>query len=100
MQKDELAGVIGDASEGPGPIKVRRLSDEACAETAAAVRAYANREDVVERIAEACWQEDAIRATGKPRRVEWGECQPAERAKWRLMARAAINAMLGGGDAE
>lgn len=52
-------------------------------------RSWLLSEERVEAAAEACWQEDAIRATGKPRRVPWDECQPAEKAKWRLMARAA-----------
>lgn len=54
-------------------------------------------DEVVERTAEACWQEDAIRATSKPRRVPWDECQPAEKAKWRLMARAALSSAMGEG---
>lgn len=62
---------------------------------AARVRAHLLSDETVERTAEACWQEDAIRATSKPRRVSWDECQPAEKAKWRLMARAALSSALG-----
>jgi hypothetical protein len=52
-RQDELALIIGDASEGPGPLKVRRLTDCACAEIAAAVRSYMGSDDVVERAARA-----------------------------------------------
>lgn len=53
-KQDELARIIGDASEGPGPLKVRRLTDNACAEIAAAVRAYLESAKVESAAVEAC----------------------------------------------
>ena len=46
-------------------------------------------EDVVERVAEALWQAESRRASGRERLVEWAEAGDAQET-WRYMARAAL----------
>lgn len=101
MQKDELAEVIREAfrsAKVSGSVFVVPSLEQA-QHVAAAVRAYANREDVVEHVA---------RALAGPRADELAQAgnpigEPCDYPAWMLCqldARAAINAMLGGGDAE
>lgn len=90
MQNDELAEALAD----PGKLIGFRLSDESLSQwQARAVRAYANREDVVERMAR------AIAASKRGIDPAAGVIDMV--FYWYIgQARAAINAMLGGGDAE
>ena len=112
MQKDELAVIIADALghsfedahrnkahwiETGGMLggrfrDVNDLRQDDFLDAAAAVRAYANREDVVERARQAIaqvptWDGDTF-------------AHNCTREELDDAARAAINAMLGGGDAE
>lgn len=50
----------------------------------------------IDRMAEAMWQDDAARATGKPRRIKWTEENPEEREKWTRRATAATLALFDG----
>lgn len=46
----------------------------------------------VERVAEALWQAESVRARGGPRLVAWTDESNHTREQWRFMARAAIAA--------
>lgn len=50
-------------------------------------------DDMVERIAEALWQSESLRASDRLRRTVWDDLLEQDRAKWRGLARAAIAAM-------
>lgn len=60
--RDKLAAVIGDASEGAGPLKVRRLPIEASQHIADAtlewLREFLGSDEVVERLALFCAAND------------------------------------------
>lgn len=96
MQKDELAEALIPLVNSTAFQMMMRAPRGALGKPedaiAAAVRAYANREDVVERVAAFLWGHD----TGE----QWAELDAAGQADYRDTAIAAINAMLGGGDAE
>ena len=48
------------------------------------------REELIDAGAEAGWQDEAMRATGKPRFEEWREQSDATREKWRGAAEAIL----------
>ena len=50
------------------------------------------RAQLVETMAEAGWQADAIRATGRKRLVPWSEAGEPDQEKWRSIARAMLAA--------
>lgn len=52
-------------------------------------------EQDVERVAEALWQAESLRASDKPRRIAWSEEAEKTRELWRFMARAATAAAAG-----
>jgi hypothetical protein len=49
--------------------------------------------DMVEKVARALWNAESVRATDRPRRVEWAEESEKTQENWRHMARAAIEAL-------
>lgn len=48
---------------------------------------------MIERVAEALWQEESLRALGRRRSVSWSEVDRKDQERWRGFARAAIAAM-------
>jgi len=53
--------------------------------------------EIVEFVAEALWQEDSARAANRKRLTSWSDESEDLRDKWRMMATAAISALLGHG---
>ncbi len=51
-----------------------------------------NMDDLVEVVAEAIWEAEFQRATGRHRLVPWAEINPDDRERYRFLARAAIAA--------
>lgn len=51
-------------------------------------------DEAVERAAEACWQDEFARATGRARLVPWSEAGEGEHNRWRRIARAALSSVL------
>lgn len=49
--------------------------------------------EMIERVAEAIWQSESVRADRGPRRVSWADAGPPTWDKYRPLARAAIEAM-------
>lgn len=54
-------------------------------------------DEMVERAAEAMWQEESLRATHKPRRIAWADEGDDTKEKWRGLARVALSARQEGG---
>lgn len=50
--------------------------------------------DEIERVAEALWQADSIRAFGKPRMESWSDCSENEKDKHRFNATHLLKIML------
>lgn len=50
-------------------------------------------DELIERVAEALWQAEGLRAMGRKRSVPWAEWDETDREKWRGLARAAQAAM-------
>ena len=48
----------------------------------------------VEIVAEALWQQDAIRCLGRKRRELWSEQEEKEQSKWLGLANAGLTALL------
>lgn len=49
-----------------------------------------NRDDMVERVAEALWREDFRRGAGRERITTWAEAGDHPHMQWRSLARAAL----------
>ena len=52
------------------------------------------RETVIEAMARAIWESESMRATGKPRRVDWSDASPQDQMRCRASATTALNALL------
>lgn len=46
----------------------------------------------IEKVADAMWQEESVRALGRTRLIPWDEEAPDTREKWRGLAQAAMMA--------
>lgn len=51
-------------------------------------------DDLTEKVAEAMWRADAMRARGKDRSIPWCESDPRDQARWKSLANAAIDACM------
>jgi hypothetical protein len=51
------------------------------------------RRNLVDSVAEAIWQSESMRATGKPRREKWNDLSLEEKERLRWPARAAVRVM-------
>jgi hypothetical protein len=66
----------------------------------AAIPSAVASDDVVEKAAEAMWQSESERASGRRRLIPWNEEGGDTQAKWRSLARAAIAAIPSAGGVE
>lgn len=70
------------------------ITDEASpTDTAEPVNAETVGVSDIERVARAMWRAESLRASGRPRLIDWFDENPETRDKWEHLARAAIEAM-------